>query len=542
MSKNFTLSEKYALIFSALIGGSLLFGGLLEIYFSYQANQKVLIQLQQEKAQAAAARIGQYLFDIEQKLTLTAVPRPGMPALEVRSAEIQLLRRTAAIREIALLDAHGQEVLRVSRRAADVVRSRRDFSDTEFFRRAKSGRPYRSGITFHDGMPSMILAMAVGPEEAGITVAEVDLEFLLDGISRIKVGAAGHAYAVDARGTMIAHPDIGLVLKETSLAVLPQVQAAIRKAGHGPQDFVAAHDLQGAPVLTAFGAIPQLGWFVFVEEPLAEAYRPLLAQVGRSVVLVLVGMVFTLLTSLLLVRRMIKPIHALRRGAALIGQGALDHRIVVETGDEIEELAKGFNRMAEQLQDSYATLEHKVAERTRELEASNLQLAALSTTDALTGIANRRRFDDVLATEWSRAIRTGQPLALGMMDIDWFKQYNDHHGHQAGDECLREVAQVFAANVCRSGDVVARYGGEEFVFMAPDTSAEAALQISNRVCAALSALAIPHAGSEFGHITVSIGIASIVPSADNSAEALLRASDQAMYRAKKLGRNQAVLA
>ena len=542
MSKKFTLSEKYALIFSALIGGSLLFGGLLEIYFSYQANQKVLVQLQQEKAQAAAARIGQYLFDIEQKLILTAVPRPGIPALEVRSAEIQLLRRTAAIREIALLDAHGQEVLRVSRRAADVVRSHRDFSGTEFFRRAKSGRPYRSGITFHEGMPSMTLAMAVGPEEAGITVAEVDLEFLLDGISRIKVGAAGHAYAVDARGTMIAHPDIGLVLKETSLAALPQVQAAIQKASPEPQDLVAAHDLQGAPVLTAFGAIPQLGWFVFVEEPLAEAYRPLVAQVGRSAVLALVGIVFAVLTSWLLVRRMLKPIQALRAGAALIGRGALDHRIAVDTGDEIEELANGFNRMAEQLQESYATLEHKVAERTRELEASNLQLAALSTTDALTGLANRRRFDEVLATEWSRAIRTGQPLALGLMDIDWFKQYNDHHGHQGGDECLREVARVFAANLCRSGDVVARYGGEEFVFMAPDTSAEAALQMANRVCAALSALAIPHETSGFGHITVSIGVASLVPSADNSAEALLRAADQGMYRAKKLGRNQAVQA
>ncbi|MES2877085.1 MAG: diguanylate cyclase [Pseudomonadota bacterium] len=542
MAKKFTLAEKYALIFSALIGCSLLFGGLLEIYFSYQVNQKGLVQLQQEKAEAAAARIGQYLFDIEQKLTLTAVPRPGIPALEVRSAEIQLLRRTAAIREIALLDARGQEVLRVSRRAADVVRSRRDFSDTEFFNRAKSGRPYRSGITFRDGTPSMTLAMAVGPEEAGITVAEVDLEFLLDGISRIKVGAAGHAYAVDARGTLIAHPDLGLVLKETSLTALPQVQAAIKGSPPASQELVKAHDLQGAPVLTAFSAIPQLGWFVFVEEPLAAAYRPLLSQAWRSAALALAGIVFTVLTSLVLVRRMLKPIQALREGAALIGRGALDHRIVVKTGDEIEELAKGFNCMAAQLQDSYATLEQKVTERTRELEASNLQLAALSTTDALTGIANRRRFDEVLATEWSRAIRTGQPLALGLLDIDWFKQYNDHHGHQAGDDCLREVARVFAANVCRSGDMVARYGGEEFVFIAPETSAEAALQMANRVCVALSALAIPHADSEFGHITVSIGVASMVPSTDNSGEALLRAADQCMYRAKKLGRNQAVQA
>ena len=219
----------------------------------------------------------------------------------------------------------------------------------------------------------------------------------------------------------------------------------------------------------------------------------------------------------------------------------LDHRIAVHTGDEIEDLANGFNHMAAQLQDSYAMLERKVAERTRELEESNHKLATLSATDALTGIANRRRFDEALASEWSRAARTGLPLALGLLDVDWFKTYNDHYGHQAGDEALRQVANVFAAHVCRSGDLVARYGGEEFVFIAPASDGEHAMQMAQRVCDALAALAIPHALSEWGYLSVSIGVVAMLPHEDNSAQALLRAADLAMYQAKKQGRNRVVL-
>jgi PAS domain S-box-containing protein len=369
MFKKVSLFRKYAFIFSALIGGSLLLSGLLGIKFSYEENKRALTSLQREKAEAAAARIGQYLFDLEQQIGVTALPKSSVAALDQRSTEIQLLRRTAAIKEIALLDPRGKEYLRVSRGAADLVRSGADYSSTEYFRSVKSGRPYRSRVYFREGALCMSIAMAVGPADAGITVAEVDLEFLLDGISRIKVGESGHAYAVDAEGRLIAHPDIGLVLRNTSLAALPQVQAVINKSA-GSEEFAHARGVDGEEVLTAFGTIPQLGWFVFVEEPVAEAYRPLYARAIQSAVLVLVGMLLTLLACVALVRRMVSPIQDMQKGATLIGNGVLEHRILVRTGDELEELASGFNRMAEQLQESYATLERKVAERTRDLSAS----------------------------------------------------------------------------------------------------------------------------------------------------------------------------
>ncbi|MBV8635517.1 MAG: GGDEF domain-containing protein, partial [Burkholderiaceae bacterium] len=177
-----------------------------------------------------------------------------------------------------------------------------------------------------------------------------------------------------------------------------------------------------------------------------------------------------------------------------------------------------------------------------ELESANIQLRLLSTTDGLTGIANRRNFDEVLAIESRRATRQSQPLALAMIDIDFFKAYNDHYGHQDGDECLRQVAGLLKHCICRAGDLVARYGGEEFVFLCPATTADTALALAEAFRAELEKLALPHAQSPFGVVTVSIGVAAMVP--DNTEQAnclLLRLADEALYLAKRDGRNRVAL-
>ena len=135
--------------------------------------------------------------------------------------------------------------------------------------------------------------------------------------------------------------------------------------------------------------------------------------------------------------------------------------------EEQSQVLMAQQQLVEHLQSSECILDTRVAERTTELQALNRKFETLSITDALTGVANRRYFDDVLASEWVRASRFNQPLAIGLLDVDWFKKYNDHYGHQARNDCLRTVASVFAATVCRTADVVARYGGEQFVFIAP---------------------------------------------------------------------------
>ena len=200
------------------------------------------------------------------------------------------------------------------------------------------------------------------------------------------------------------------------------------------------------------------------------------------------------------------------------------------------------SEMIARLQASELLLESKVSERTFELQSLNQKLKAMSTTDSLTGIANRRRFDAVLANEWERAKRLGQPLAVAMVDVDWFKKFNDRYGHQAGDDCLRRVALTLTASIGRAGDLVARYGGEEFAFIAPTTDGEKAHNMAVRACETIDALALTHPDSDYGHVTISIGIASTIPRDGITADDLVGAADRAMYAAKTEGRNRVVLA
>lgn len=205
--------------------------------------------------------------------------------------------------------------------------------------------------------------------------------------------------------------------------------------------------------------------------------------------------------------------------------------------------------MVQALKEQEQVLEQEVADRTRQLQTANeelraheRQLATLSLTDPLTGIANRRCFDEALATEWRRARRHGQPLALGMLDVDWFKRYNDRYGHQAGDECLRRVATALASCIGRSGELIARYGGEEFAFIVPGADRDQALALATRVRTAVRALAHVHAGSAFGVVTVSVGVAVQIPHSNEEPQTLLLSADQALYQAKAEGRDRVVMA
>jgi len=193
------------------------------------------------------------------------------------------------------------------------------------------------------------------------------------------------------------------------------------------------------------------------------------------------------------------------------------------------------------LQSNEQRLEAHVAERTIALEAANHRLEALSRTDGLTGLANRRRFDEALASEWARSQRSGNPLALAMIDIDWFKAYNDHFGHLAGDDCLRGVAGVLARCAARSTDLVARYGGEEFAIISPSTTAAQMQTVVLNVQHTLAAMALPHPATPSGCVTLCIGVATRVAQAGEAPESLVAAADRALYQAKASGRNRVEL-
>ncbi|MDT4995394.1 MAG: hypothetical protein QOH97_5286 [Actinoplanes sp.] len=185
----------------------------------------------------------------------------------------------------------------------------------------------------------------------------------------------------------------------------------------------------------------------------------------------------------------------------------------------------------------YASLERKVVERTDALARANQRLEQLAITDALTGLPNRRRLDEILDTEWHRALRPKTPLAVAIIDIDHFKLYNDHYGHPAGDRCLHQVAAALAGNV-RETDFVARYGGEEFCLVMPDTHIAGAVIAAERVRIAVNELAEPHQASTHGFVTISIGVASVIPTAYDTLEDLIRHADTHLYEAKRGGRNR----
>lgn len=167
------------------------------------------------------------------------------------------------------------------------------------------------------------------------------------------------------------------------------------------------------------------------------------------------------------------------------------------------------------------------------------ELEKLSALDGLTGIANRRRFDQLFEREWNRAARAGHPLALILCDIDYFKEFNDHYGHQAGDACLCQLAGLLESGLRRGGDLAARYGGEEFAILLPETTLPNAITLAEGLQESLRKLAIPHAGSHIGpSLTASFGVAAALPARGRSTTELLREADEALYIAKAAGRNR----
>jgi len=248
-----------------------------------------------------------------------------------------------------------------------------------------------------------------------------------------------------------------------------------------------------------------------------------------------------------LVRRLVQL-----TGAMLgVARGDFDTALPPEGDDELGRLGRAVRRFQStsiaavareaELRDSKNTLQgvkEALEAKATELELANARLSELSRVDELTGLANRRRFDEVIAEEWGRGSRDQNPLSLIMMDVDWFKQYNDRYGHQRGDDCLREIGRVLRRVARRAMDLPARYGGEEFCLVLPNTDAQTARVIADDVLHVIDALAIEHPHSATGRVSVSLGVTTMVPTPTHAPTELLHAADEALYQAKRSGRNR----
>src|ERR1700738_3021158 len=262
------LFTKYVALFVALVGVALLSNGIFEVFFYYREHKSSLIRIQHEQAEAAAAKIGQFVKEIESQLGWTTqLPWSAGSVAPRRFDALRLLRQVPAITELAQVDSTGKERLRVSRLAMDVVDSGLDLSKEAKFTEAVAHKVYYGPVYFRrESEPYMTLSLAGTRQDAGVSIAEVNLKLIWDVVSQIKVGERGHAYVVGAQGRLIAHPDISLVLRNTDMSKLAQVQA-VQSGSTDAEALQGALNIQGQEVLTASAPIAPLGWTMFVELP-----------------------------------------------------------------------------------------------------------------------------------------------------------------------------------------------------------------------------------------------------------------------------------
>lgn len=386
------LAPKYALWMTALVAALLLLSGALNLQFAWRENLAHIDALQAEKARGAAMRIELFVNDIERQMGWTLLPAAstastpstpstgsdalpaGVPAAAAlrRIELLKLLRQAPAITDVAWIDAAGLEQVRVSRLALNLLGHGLPRHDDPALTGTDQGRTWRSSVTFRKDSEPYLRVARRARAGGGVTVADINLKFVWEVVASPVLGAGGVAYVVNDEGTLIAHPDISLVLKKTDMRALPQVQAALAEAaGAQSKPTADAVDLSGRPVLAAAARIEPLGWTVLVESPRSQALAPVLQSAWRLAAVAAAGLVLSVLASVLLARTLARPIHALQLGADRIGAGDLEHRIAVTTHDEVQALAERFNQMAGNLQASVSQLEHRVAERTRELAAAN---------------------------------------------------------------------------------------------------------------------------------------------------------------------------
>jgi signal transduction histidine kinase len=377
-SKRRRLFRKYVVIVVGLVTGAVVTSGAVEAYFAFRDNEASLVQLQREKASAAVGAIEQFTRELERDVGTALYPLE-VPLDRRYRDFLRVLNQVPWLTKLVYIDPTGTVRIRHSLDAPDFppgfAEGRgADRSSAPVFVKPKVDQPYFSRVFLVNGSePHM--KMALRAASGGVVVADITLKLIRDVISGIKVGKAGLAYAVDSEGDLIIHPDPTLLLQGTNLAYLPQVKAALGATGGGMSgEITVGRDPSGGKVLTATRSIPSLGWHVFVEQPLGEAFAPRYSSIFRTIILLIVGLALACLVSLVLARRMVTPIETLQVGAARIGGGDLDHTIQVRTGDELQALAEEFNRMTAQLRESYAGLEKKVEERTRDLNVALAQL------------------------------------------------------------------------------------------------------------------------------------------------------------------------
>lgn len=386
----------------------------------------------------------------------------------------------------------------------------------------------------------------------GVVTADVALVQLSELLATITKGYGGVAFLFDEQGDLLA----------TSALDQPyelQGEETLRiKAANSPNPFISAAtqiiNEKTSPRGRALKSVNResylLDWWQYTLPegptitiasmlPKSEFDAPTRNLFLNVILFSTAILLLSLILSFFLSKWIAKPLIELGEWATKLGRGEWDEAKHRDSPiAEVESLSKALQFMAQSVKYHTDNLEKEVAIRTADLERLNTELAKLSNTDGLSGLANRRYFDEILKQEISRARRYKESLALIMLDIDHFKKYNDLYGHQAGDDCIIRVANVLKSNVRRPSDLAARYGGEEFVVIASHCDAEDASALTEILRQKIEQLALPHELSEMGIVSASFGVAVVIPDEHCTSELLIGIADKALYKAKEHGRNR----
>jgi signal transduction histidine kinase len=415
------------------VTAALVTSGAVEGVFAYRDNKQSLLSVEREKAGRAASVMDGFVSEIEDQVTATFRPGQLTPnALDRRLQDFRRLVVDTAVSEIGYIDP--TERLRL-----DVFRSRLNFSgskaltqEQQAYLRASSGHPYFRDW-FLGSEPRLTMALREG-ETSAIVFADLSLTDAQAALSKVGLEGSEQAFVVDDDGYLIINRDTTRTLGKTDLSSFPQVRAALQ-SGPPSEINVGPDPFSSGKVLTATASIPTLGWHVFVQEPIGKAFAPLYSAIARTAILLIIGVLLSILASLLLARRLVAPIEALQLGAVRVADGDLATPIDVRTGDELEELADEFNRMTDQLRESYADLERKVQERTSELAAALDQLE-----EKRTELEKVNRHKSEFLANMSHELRTPLNAIIGFSEVLQEQMFGPLNEQQLG--YVRDVLQA----------------------------------------------------------------------------------------------------
>ncbi|GAA59313.1 two-component system, cell cycle response regulator [Pseudoalteromonas sp. BSi20652] len=412
-------------------------------------------------------------------------------------------------------------------------RSTFSFAQSEWFIKAKEshhvvmGTPYISGV---NGVLLMPMAKSIRDNNGdvlGILAAPIYLNSpgFMDYIFDENHRQQGDVLVVSRDDAIfVASSDPAVLLKPITFLAEHKFYDAAMSGFNGFDKLTLS---SGDKMLNAAADINNPNWFVVVRAPIETVYKRLndnfYSAIVNGVLVSLVALLtitFTLYLFFIPLRKTAKSVKKM-----IENPDTLAH-IDIYKNDEIGRLIKGFNLLID-----------IVNERNTNLIIANAALESLSQTDGLTGIANRRYFDETLRHAWRVQTRNQQPLTLLLIDIDDFKKYNDTYGHIAGDDCLKNVTQAIKTSVNRPTDFFARYGGEEFVILLQGNMKEGTI-VAEKARVAVSKLQIEHRSSSYKHLTISLGIASVIPNVNRDPFELIKKADKGLYQSKAHGKNR----